>query len=128
MTNKQQNVNKGFTLIEVLLALAILSVSMVVLLSAASKCLAVLKVAKKNQGAQWVLGMGEVEHPFMIEDGIEDLNVDEEEYGIYIYEREVLDEDDEDDDDLYEIKTRVSWSDRGKTPYIEVVRYVYYKE
>ena len=54
---------KAFTLVEVLLATAILSVSLVALLTGASRCLSVMKQAKSYQTAQWTLGLGEVDHP-----------------------------------------------------------------
>ena len=101
--------NSGLTLIEVMLAVAILSAGFAVLLSAAGRCLAVMKAAYTYQKAQWVLGMGQAEHPLIEVEDIEDLEVDGETYeGGFVFSREV--EDDEDEDELYVVRTRFAQS------------------
>ena len=123
---------QGLTLIEVILAASILSIGMIVLLVSASRCIAVMKVSKKYQTAQWVLGMGEVKYPMMLEaiEDIEDLDVspDSDILEGYTFSRVVEDEDADDEDNLYVIRSRVSWADRGKKPYHEVAQYVWYPE
>jgi prepilin-type N-terminal cleavage/methylation domain-containing protein len=108
----------GMTLIEVLLAAVILGAGMTVLLTAASR---------QYQDAQFILSRGEADFPAVIRDGVEDLEVDDERYpGGFVFSRTV--DDDEDEDHLWALRTRVTWSDRGRRPYHEVVRYVYYDD
>jgi len=117
----------GMTLIEVILAVTILSLGLSVLLSAAVKCLAVMKIAGRYQVAQWTRGLGDLEHPILEIEEIEDAKVDEVEYGEgYLYSREV--DDDEDEDGLYVVRTRVSWSEGERDVLDEVVRYVWHPE
>lgn len=122
---------QGLTLIEVILAAAILSIGMTVLLVSASRCIAVMKVSKQYQTAQWVMGLGEVEYPLMTEtiDDIEDLAVrpDSSLLDGYTFSRTVEDNYD-DEDGLFIIKSRVSWSEHGKESYHEVVQYIWYPE
>ena len=114
---------QGFTLIEVILAVAILSVGLTVLLTSASKCLQVMKQSRNYQTAQWVLGMGEVDHFIVSTNDIEDIEVAPVGYlNGFTFSRTV--EDDENEDGLYVVRTRASWSQRGKEPYQEVVHYV----
>ena len=123
---------KGMTLIEVLLAVAILGFGFVVLLTAATRCLAVVKAARGYQEAQWALGFGEAEHPLILKDEIEDLNVDTVKYENGLtFSRSVDEKPDEGDDmkndHLYVVRTRVTWGGRGDQESVEeVVRYVYF--
>lgn len=118
---------QGFTLVEVLLATAILAVSLVVLLTGASRCLAVMKSAERYQQAQWTMGQGEVDHPMLVTDDIKSLALDEVKYDNgYTYSRTI--EDDEDEDGLFVVRIMVKWSDRENGPREEVVRYVYQRK
>ena len=117
----------GLTLIEVMLAVSILSVAFTVLLTAASRCLAAIRKAKYYQDAQWTLSMGEADHPMLETNDVDSLNVSSETYDNGLtYSREV--EDDEDEDGLYVVRARVSWTDKGREAYEEVVSYVYQPE
>jgi hypothetical protein len=114
------------TLVEVLLAISILGAGLVVMLTAGSRCLAVMRIARNYQSAQWTLGMGEIDYPLEIEEDIEELVVDPEEYpNGFTFSREV--DEDEDEDGLYVVRTRVTWSDRGRHGVEEVVRYVLFE-
>ena len=115
----------GFTLVEALLSALILGAAIVVLLAGASRCLAVMKAAKNYQTAVWVAGLGEAEHPFVATNDLEFLKVDREtlENG-FSYERTV--EEDEDEDGLYVVRTRVTWPGRGgRIMQEETARYVW---
>ena len=120
---------KGLTLIEVLIAAAILGMSMTVLLTAASRCLAVTKPAKVYQTAQWTLNLGELEHPLSPTNDIEDMRVSPETYpNGYTYSREVEDKKPEDKDCLYVVRSRVAWLSKGNDQHEEIVRYIYIPE
>ncbi len=125
MKTTPQHRKHGLTLVEVILAAAILGIGLTVLLTAASRCLAVMKQAKNYQAALWTLNMGEVEYPMIATNELEDLVVDGHEFDNgFIYSREV-DEEDEDEDGLHEVRTRVTWKGRGSEMVEEVVQYVY---
>ena len=113
---------QGFTLVEVLLATVILSVSLVVLLTGASRCLAVMKAGKNYQMAQWVLGQGEVDSPLMATNDVKSMAYEHEYDNGFKYVRTI--EDDDDKDGLYLVRTVVTWTGRAEGPREEVVRYV----
>jgi len=114
---------RGLTLIEVILAVAILSVGMTVLLTAASRCLAVMKTAKNYQIAQWTMNRGEVDYPIVDTNDVRKLEVDPVLYpGGFTFSRVV--EDDDDEDGLFVVRARVSWSKGDRESYEEIVRYI----
>ncbi len=128
----------GLTLIEVLLAVTILSLGLVVMLAAISRCLGVLKVSTRYHDVMWALSAGEAEYPLVVTDrrgaepeDPEDLGVSTEEFGGILYERTVDDPyEDEDDSDvrLLIVRTRLAWADRGRENSDEIVRYWLYRE
>ena len=117
---------RGFTLIEVLLATMIMSFGLTVLLVGASQCLRTVGAAKYFQHAQLVMGLGEADHPLLATNDVESLAVDGEDYDGFIFSRAV--EEDEDEDGLFVVRTRVSWTDARRKGYEEVVRYVLERE
>ena len=120
---------RGLTLIEVILAVAILGVCMTVLLASVSRCLAAIGSVRDYQTAQAALGLGEVEHPLLIEEDIDELVVDDVEYfEKYVFSREVDEKDPDEEDGLYVLRTKIAWTKRGRKPFHEVVRYVYHKD
>ena len=124
MKADQQN---GFTLIEVLIAVAILGIGMAVLLTGASRCLAALKQARVYQQAQWTLQMGMLEHPMLPTDDVDDWIVDGETYdNDMTFYREVEEEESEADqnDGLFIVHSGVRWTDKGNSMREEVVEYV----
>jgi prepilin-type N-terminal cleavage/methylation domain-containing protein len=113
----------GFTLIEVFLAVSLMSIGLVVMLTAVSRCLAVMKSAKNYQTAQWTLNKGDLDYPIVATNDVKSLVVSPVEYpGGFIFSREV--DDDDDKDLLYVMRTKVSWSDHSREMSEEVVRYV----
>lgn len=113
----------GLTLIEMLLAITILGGSLVALLTAASRCLSVMKRARVYQEAQWTLGRGEVDFPLAEIEEIEDIEVADEHYeNGYIFSREV--EEDEDEDGLHIVRTRVRSEHDRREAIEEVVQYL----
>jgi len=123
---------RGFTLVEVLMAIAILGTGMAVLLTGATRCLAVMKNARQYQRAQWALHLGELEHPLTYSNELSDLEVSGEAYdNDFTFSREVEKPSlsaDEEEDGLFSVTTRVVWSDKGREMKEEVVQYVYLPE
>jgi hypothetical protein len=117
------------TLVEVILAIAILGTSLVALLVAASRCLVVMKTAQRYQGAQWTMGAAEVEHPIYETNDVKTLVVEPEEYpGGYEYSRVLEDKPFDEKNSLYLMRIRVKWVDRGSETMEEVVRCFYQPE
>ncbi len=116
------------TLVEVILAVLIIGVSMGVLMTSAVQCLKIMALARNYQRAEWTLGMGEVDHPLIITNELDEIEVAPEEYDNgFTFERTVEDED-EDDDDLWLVTTRISWSDRGREISDTVEQYIYFDD
>ena len=123
----------GLTLIEVLLAVAILSIGLVVMLTAIARCLGVLKVSEQYHKAMWAVSAGEAEFPLLRKPDTEpeDYAVDPQDYDGITYTREVDDPDADSDGHeqrLLVIMTKVSWMGRGREQTDELPRYLYYAE
>ena len=117
----------GMTLVEVMLAVAILGVGFAVLLTAASRCLAAVKMARGYQEAEWTFSMGEAENPLFVTNDVESLIVAPTTYDNgFTFSRDI--EDDEDEDGLYVVRARVTWSERGRKSFDEVVSYIFVPE
>jgi hypothetical protein len=120
------------TLVEILMALAILAISAGGLMTATSRCLAVVSTAKNYYEARRILETGELDYPLLVvkkknekELKALNLNVGPIEYPRnFTYQR--TSERDPDKEDLMVIKTRVSWSAKGKAAFEEVTSYLYY--
>ena len=129
---------RGMTLIEVLLAAAILGMGLSALMAQMSGGFRLLKASKDFEDAQWVLAIGELKHPLRPRDDIEeDLAVEPDPLDDelpddlagkgFTFERAVDEKEDPPpnvaEDGLYVVRTRVNWN--GHTE--EFVRYVWMK-
>ena len=122
----------GMTLVEVLMALAILAMAAGVLMTATSRCLAVVRTAKNYYEARRILETAELDHPLLViqkkgekELKAINLNVGPVEYPpAFSYQR--ISERSPDKEDLMVVKSRVTWSAKGKSAYEEVTSYLYY--
>ena len=122
MSNRKSR--NGFTLIEVMLAVAIMSASAFALLLATSRCLGVASRSRKYHDAVSILDRGELEHPLIVTNEVYENVVGEITYpGGYTFERTV--EGTEEDEDLFIVRTRVTWAARGKSGFEEVAQYLY---
>lgn len=122
---------KGLTLIEVVLAAAILALCLTGMLVCLSRCMAVMRASRKYHQAIAVLGMGDVKHPPRLDRDIEEIEVtgDSDIMEGYTFSRVIDDETelfDEEEDHLYVIRTKVTWRDRGSESKHEVVQYLYH--
>lgn len=116
----------GLTLVEVLLSMVILATGAIVLLTAISRCLAVVRIARNYHTARNIFDLGELEHPVLTKDGeIYNLELDPVDYGGgFTFERHA--EESNDENGFYLVKTRVAWAERGKASGEETVSYLYY--
>ena len=115
---------QGFSLIEAVLALAILSIGIFVLIEATSQCLSVIRVSKTYQTAREVLEQGELDYPLCWTNSIEDNTVASVEYpGGFTFFRNLDQVDGE--EDLFIVTRRVTWSETGQSSFEEVVGYLY---
>ena len=111
---------RGFTLIEVMLSIAILGIGAGILMVATSRCMAVATRAKHYGRAHRLIQQVEAAHPLTrgeIEEGTESGTLDDG----YTWEREITESETEGREGLYTIRTRVSWAIRGKQSYEETV-------
>ncbi len=125
----------GFTLIEVLLAMAILGICVTGLLVSVSNCLAVARRAKLYDDARNLIARVELERPLLLEkefkEGVEEGGFDGGPDGFkWRREIEVVEMGDDIEAEfnkskLFKITTRVSWEYRDKTAFEEVTTYLY---
>lgn len=116
----------GLTLVEVMLAVVILGVGAGVLLTATARCMAVATKAKHYSHAHRLIRRVGAEEPLTraeIEEGTDEGTFDDADG--YSWEREITESEEEDRQGLFTIRTRVSWSHRGKTAFEESMSYIY---
>ena len=123
---------RGLTLIEVMLALTILGVGLSVLISTASKCLAVIRQSKNYENARHLLALVEIDfHNRLLElEEQEDLEDSSEAvdfpYDFSNYKGTwTVATIGEEEDGLKEVTFRVTWSEHGRESFEEVVMYRY---
>jgi len=118
----------GLTLIEVLIALVILSVGVSALTISMSSCLSVVRTARHRENARMLFQLLEVENPLLDEELgelSESGEFEDEKMAGYKWEREVHVVDAENRPGLFLIRTRISWSERGKDAFEEIYTYRY---
>ena len=119
-----QTRKRGFTLIEAVVAVAIMSVSVFALLAAASRCLAIARTARSFHTAAAVLDQGELEHPYVATNDIADIELEPVDYDNgFTFARAV--EPLEGEDDMFVVRTRVSWSAKGRHVFEETERLLF---
>ena len=124
IVNRQSR--SGLTLVEVMLAIVILGIGSGILLVAVSRCMAVATKAKHYSHAHSLLLRVDAENPITrnrdeIEEGKDSGSFDDG----YSWEREITESEEDGREGLYTVRTRVSWSARGKTSFEETTRYLY---
>jgi Tfp pilus assembly protein PilE len=114
----------GFTLVEAVLALAILATTVVVLASATAKCLAVIRMARHYHAARIVLEQAELEHPLVWSNSVSENTQEDVEYpGGFVFSRTL--EATAEEPDLYIVTARVRWKESGRDS-LEEVSYLFY--
>lgn len=121
----------GLTLVEVMLALAILGIGLGALIATASKCLSVVHQSKNYETARHLIGLVEVENPLQLEEKIQtgaETGSFQGGYNGYSWSRTIEQATDDEEDGLFRVTTRVSWSERGQSAFEEVSTYLYAPE
>jgi prepilin-type N-terminal cleavage/methylation domain-containing protein len=123
-----ENLNKkaGLTLIEVLIAMVILSVGVSSLMMAMTRCLAVVRTARNRDVARNLLRRVDIENPSdkkKIEETVESGSFDD--VPGFSWEREISMVDEEERPGLFVVDTQVRWSRAGKDAFEEMVEYKY---
>lgn len=113
------------TLIEVMLAVAILGIAGVSLVAAIGQGMSVVRSAQLYAHAHTLLARLELEHPLFDEDiavGVERGSFYGEQLGAFAWQR-TIETVGEEEDSLYQVTAQVSWSRRGRRSFEEVVYY-----
>lgn len=133
---QQRRRRQGLTLIEVLMALAIMGIGLAGLVAASSRCLAVVRKAKNYENTRRLLGEAEMKwQEFLLErEEDEPLEADSESWnfeapfdqyrGTWTLE-EVSEESDDENAGLFKLALRVSWTEHGEEGFEEVMTYLY---
>ena len=121
------------TLVEVLLAAAILGLGLATLLGSLGHGLAMMRSATEYQEAQWALGLGELLHPMVEAREPEELEVTpvSDFAEGYTFERTVdpkEESSDIEDDGLYTVRTRLWWGDGSGGRSEELVSLIWLKD
>ena len=123
---RKSSLKKGMTLIEVLIALVILSVGVGAMMEAMIRCLSVVRTARNREMARSLLRRIDVEFP-IDEKAIDELSEDGDFDDVegYVWSREILVVDEEERPGLFIVTTRVQWAERGRDTFEEVTIYKY---
>ena len=115
----------GITLLEVILALMMLSLTVVGAMRAASQCLAVSDRVRHFDHAKRTLDAGNLAYPISVTNEIDELGVEPVELGLegYTYSRTLVA--DEADEHSFLITTRVSWRAEGREQSFDVHGFLY---
>ena len=120
---------KGLTLIEVLIALVILTVGVSSMMLAMSRCLSVVRTARNREVARGLLRQVDIENP-IDRTTIEEIDEEGEFEDLdgYVWLRNILMVDEEERPGLFLVTTRVQWSERGRDAFEEIITYKYAPE
>ena len=124
--NKSFASKKGLTLVEVLLALVILSVGVSSLMMAMSRCLAVVRTARNRDVARGLIQRIDLEFPIERVDLAELSESGEfDDMEGYSWFRDIQIVDEEERPGLFLITLRVQWAERGRDAFEEITMYKY---
>jgi len=125
MTGKSAS-KTGMTLIEVLIAMVILSVGVSSMMLAMSRCLAVVRTARNFGVAHSLIHLVDMENPIDKKNiGETSESGDFDDFEGYTWFRDILQVDEEERPGLFLVTTRIQWSERGREAFEEVVEYKY---
>ena len=122
--NVARDSDRGFTLVEVVLALAILGAGVFGLIAAASRCLAVARAARDFEVARRTLDLGDLDHPLVAHLNLQSVEVSPTEYPDgFLYSREV--DEVPEQDDLFRVHTVVRSMREKRKATLDVLQYYY---
>jgi len=118
--------HRAFTLVEVLLAMIIIGTGGMVLMTATSRCLAVIRLSRNYHTARYIFDRGELEYPIvMTNNKVINLDIGPIDYpNGFTFTRESTER--ENLKGMKIVRTRVNWSDRGRNSFEETTSYLYY--
>ncbi len=120
---------KGLTLIEVMIALIIITVGVSSMMVAMSRCLAVVRTARNREVSRGLLRRVDIENPIDRKTIAETTESgDFEDVDGYTWSRDILLVDEEERPGLFLVTTRVRWSERGRDTFEEITTYNYAPE
>lgn len=124
---KQSKASKtGLTLVEVLLALVILTVGVSSLMTAMSRCLAVVRTARDREQARSLLRRVDIDFPIERVDMAElSESGDFDDFERFQWFRDIIMVDEEERPGLFMVTTRIQWSERGREAFEEIAIYKY---
>lgn len=125
MNKGTRKARAGLTLIEVMLTIVILGIAGIVLVTAVSQSLGVVRAARLYNTAHTLLARVELENPLFEEEirvGTEQGRFPESRLSQFAWTREITAVGDE-EDGLFSIRTQISWTQRGRRGFEEVVQY-----
>ena len=117
---------RGFSLIEVLIALVILAIGVTSILTATARCLAVISTARNLEVARELFARVDVENPILsteMEERSDSGTFDNVEG--YTWTRDIVMEDEENRPGLFVVTTRIEWSEHGREAHEEIITYRY---
>jgi hypothetical protein len=121
---KIEKSKSGLTLIEAVLALAILAISVIVFAETTARCFKVIRVSRNYEIARSVLDRGEADFPLSSTNSLSQNEVDGFLYeNGFKFSRNL--EEMAEEEKVFIVRTRVSWSEYGKDSFEEVVSLLY---
>ena len=117
----------GLSLVEVLIAVAIASGGLTMLVAAANKCLSVVKKARVYDDCRVLFAEVERQHPLQLDELEEDSESGtfEGEFSQYSWQRDVTLFTEEEDDGVYEVRTRILWDSKNQARYEEFITLIH---
>jgi prepilin-type N-terminal cleavage/methylation domain-containing protein len=124
--NHKKASKKGLTLIEVLLAMVILTIGVSALMVAMSRCLGVVRTARNRETARSLIRLVDIDYPIERVDMTElSESGDFEGREGYTWFRDIEMVDEEERPGLFLITIRIQWAERGQNAFEEVSMYKY---
>ena len=106
--------------------MVILGIGVTAIMTATARCLSVIGHAKKLEEARSLIARVEVENPILETDMEEEEDSgDFEDAPGFTWHRSIVMEDEENRPGLFEVTTRIEWSDHGRNSFEEVTTYRY---
>ena len=119
---------RGLTLIEVALAVAILAIGLVGLIGAAGRALSVVRIAANYATAQELFERVRVERPLTFENGQpsdDESGTFDPPYEGWAWHRKTEPFTEREGETLFRATTRISWSERGRESHEEFVELIF---